>query len=531
MAKYVAIELGTHAAKAVVVETSGRGSKITGTFQVPVGDSGADAVPSLGERLVALDGLLAEHRDWASPTVTVDLVWPGPSAVVRVVHLPLTDRAQVEQALPFAIEAEVPFDLDEMALGWRALSSAGSTRALVGIVRQEEVSAAVDALRERGLDPHLVALDEEVVGAFAPDSGPVAVLDVGHQGSRVSVFVDGKLVHAHPIDVGGRRFTRAIAEAGQLSFPDAERLKHGEVPPDEDPTEGGDAALPVLPPAARAAVDGVFGLLLAEVRSTLIDAEDTLGVEIDRILLTGGGSRLEPLADYLSRDLGIPVERPALPSGALPPELDVAAGLATLRAAGRPLVDLRVGKLAFKGGVNVLGAVASYGSAGVAFFLLAAGIVFAVQYTRLSREQAEVDARIEEIVRTAAPDVSDAILDDSQTVSGYMEGLALAEEDRAEKLAGNTAVPPTIDVLYRLTQAFPPHPDVVVNVSDLTISPSAVTFVAETDGFEQSARVEQVLQANADFASATKSNERRTRDKVEFTMTIPRGEAVDEGGG
>jgi hypothetical protein len=107
---------------------------------------------------------------------------------------------------------------------------------------------------------------------------------------------------------------------------------------------------------------------------------------------------------------------------------------------------------------------------------------------------------------------------------------------RAEVLgSGSGSVPPTVDALYQLTKAFPPHPEVTVELSDLTITPQeggkggSITFNAETDGYASSASVEEKLKANPRFKAATKGQEQKLANgRIRFPMTIPLGEQATE---
>jgi hypothetical protein len=79
-----------------------------------------------------------------------------------------------------------------------------------------------------------------------------------------------------------------------------------------------------------------------------------------------------------------------------------------------------------------------------------------------------------------------------------------------------------------LTVAVPDPETVTVNVSDLTMGNLSMTFNAETDTYESAAAIETSIQAVEAFADAVKSNERRSRDNVTFTMTIPLNGSADE---
>jgi hypothetical protein len=93
--------------------------------------------------------------------------------------------------------------------------------------------------------------------------------------------------------------------------------------------------------------------------------------------------------------------------------------------------------------------------------------------------------------------------------------------------AGTNGVPPTVDTLYRLTKAFPPHPETTVELSDLTITPQSISFNAETDGYKSSAAVEDALKKQPEFKTATKGQEQKLANgRVRFPITIPLGDAA-----
>jgi len=508
MPRLIAIDLGTYAVKASVYLHAGRRSGIEGRFAAAVPQDGTD-VPSLGDRLLALDALLEEHPEWANPANEIGLVWPSAAASMRQLTLPFSDRSQVEKTLPFAVEAEVPFDLEDMVLGWRPVSQNEATRVVVSLVRRALLGEWLEALAERGLDPSTAYLDGELLGHWARSDDVQAVIDVGHAHTVVSVTSGEKVLGVRSIDVAGRSFTLAIQQALGCSWVDAESVKHG-----------GD-----LPPPARQAADSQMGLLLAEVRSTLIAIEDRFGLEVGRALLTGSGALLEPLPSYLAQDLGISLHRVTDEGGQIvPPSFATSTALNMVQLHGPPrdaMIQLRVGDLAYKGGVNVLRAVLVYGSAALAFFLIATVVMFAVQYRSLAAEQSELTTRIRSTVARTFPDVPASSLGSTTQAMAVMSERTRDAVARSEVLADTTGVPPTIDMVYQLTKAFPPPSEVTVEVSELTVTPATISFSAETDGYASAARVEESLQSQPLFKDAAKGNDRKVRDKVSFTVTIP----------
>ena len=553
MPRLISVDLGSHAAK-VSTWRGGRGTyEHEERYSQVVPQDGS--LPALEARLAALDALLEEHPSLkASGSDLVALALPGGFATTHRLKLPFTDKAQVEKTLPFAIEGEVPFDMDDMVLAWRVAEVDTQTLVLATLTRQEVLSDWIGALASRGLDPAVVYVDGDAHGHWVSAAGPVpvaageegqadqvagplvAIIDVGHAHTVVSVVRDGQVELARSVNVGGLAFTRAVQQALQCEWTEAEARKHGTwVDPDDERTDPGrprGSGYARLPAVARHAMDGALGLLLAEVRSTLIKAEDQLGAEVVEVRLTGGGAAVDELWDYIAEDLGVTVRRLQDPDGEKVPgtfALCHALAMQAARKSGR-VTDLRVGELAFRGRGDLMRASITYGAAGLAFFAVAAIVMFAVQYRSLSAELDATQEAIRDLVVATLPDVPPGMVTDGVIAVQLMRDSTEEAVMRAEVLGDRAGgVPPTVDLLYQLHEAFPPPDEVTVTVSDLTITPSTVTFNAQTDGYAASAKVEESLQANERFRTASKGQEQRLANgTVKFPITIALDAEVED---
>lgn len=540
MPRLIALDLGSHAVKATLYNIASRSQlDLQGRHSQSVPQDGSS--PTLEQRLAALDALLDNLPALKpQPADMVVLGWPSNEAAFHRVPMPFTDKAQIERTLPGVIENEVPFELEEMVLAWRIAEQQDQTQVLCALARKARVGEWLAALKQRGIDPAALHVDADVFGPWGggvaeleegptellnrenPDraAGPlIAVVDVGHLHTTVSVIRNAIVQYARSINVAGWAFTRAIAEGTGGSWQEAEQLKHG---------DNGE-----LPAEAKDKLEASVALLLAEIRAVLIKAEDSLGAELLEVRVTGGGSQLPGLLELLESDLGVPV-RPALDprSTETPPEfaVDQALAFTTIGGATTP-IDLRVGEFRYKGRTDWVRASLVYGLSGAAFFSLASLLMFGFQYWSLAKEQAATEAAVLEIVQTSFPEVPASMLESMGKAEAAMAQLTQDAVQRAQVLGNGTGgVPPTVDALYHLTQAFPPHPDVTVEVSELTISPQSITLNAETDGFQSSAKVEEKLKANPRFHTATKGQEQKLANgRVRFPITIPLGADAESG--
>lgn len=532
MPRLIGIDLGSHAVKVTVMRSSSRRHELEARHHLPVPQDD-EHLPPIAARLAVLADVVSHHPEWQHPSNDVAIAWPNCTA--RRITLPFTDKANIDKTLSFAVEAEVPFDLEEMILASRVLSVEDQTKLLVFLAPQAGLSGAFTALKGMKTDPRYAFPTGEVIAAYAGPERVIAVVDVGHAHTVVSVVREGVAHMTRTIDHGGRTVTLALQQALGIDYAAAERLKcGGREDLTETPTrEEALAAWESLSDPARQAANDAMGLLLAEVRSTLVAAEDRFDLDIDEVRLVGGGARLAPLAEYLAADLGVQVVRPSgLDRGSRADVYDISDALVARlqgRTSGKE-VDLRVGPLAFRGGVDVLKATVVYGGFGLVFFALAALVVFGIRYRTLSVELKTTEDRVVDLVTQTLPHVDPSVVRDTTIAKTLMKEEVGAAVARAELLGGESSVPPTIDTLAALTKAFPEPEKVKVDVTELTITPLAIQFTGETDSYASADAVTASIQQVPRFSRAEKGNEKTIRDRVSFPVSIPVGDVEEEAG-
>jgi Tfp pilus assembly protein PilN len=536
MARLIAVELGAYAVKLSSFLT-GPKQEFEGAWVQRVPQDGT-GIPSLADRLASLDLLLRAHPELTADARTCELAWSSSRASVLRLHLPFEDAAQIEKTLPFAIESEVPFDLEDRLVSWRPSGAAGEVFAALAL--EDELSEVIDGMESRTIEPRAVRCDAEMLSQLAREPGLVtAIVDIGHDHTSLCVVRDGQPVWFRSIDAAGRSMTRAIQSALGCSWGEAEALKHGGEEKADDEETLTDSVAPLdadatdpafgatLPAKAREALNGAISQVLAEIRAALGVAEDELDLGIDEVVLCGGGSRLPEIRVWMEQDLGVPVREP-LDADGLPVRAEHAVVVATVwrmaRDADGRALDLRVGELAFVGSADVTRAVLTYGGAALGFFLAAVVLMFAFQLRTLSNEQATVDGRLRDLLTATDPELAElALTMESTTMVSTMAGLVADAQEQADFLGDGNDLPATVDLLYRLTQAFPPHPTVTVNVNKLTINPGSIRIEGLTDGFTQVEAIVNSLRARGQFENVTHTTGKvDVRDRLDFVVNIDR---------
>jgi type IV pilus assembly protein PilM len=128
----------------------------------------------------------------------------------------------------------------------------------------------------------------------------VTLLNIGASTMNINIVKGNRSLFTRDITVGGSQFTDVLQRSLGISFQQAEAVKRGVA----------DAAN-VEEKAIEPLMNNVMEMVTMEIQKTFdfyrATADDG-GVTVQKILLSGGGSKLEGLAQQLSHSLELPVE-------------------------------------------------------------------------------------------------------------------------------------------------------------------------------------------------------------------------------
>jgi general secretion pathway protein L len=299
LGKVVGLDLGSHTVKAVELRQTLRGVEIGRLKSVPA-PAGAAVDPD------ALRNFFRAHQ---LPTERVVCAVPGDRVTRRLLRFPFSDRRRIAQAVPFEVEGEIPFPLEEVFVDWELVSGDRSRAEVVAtVVPRSEVAGRLQGLEAAGVPARVVEAEGLVLANLAellPLPGKRLLIDLGHAKTTLCLLVDGKPRAARTLPVGGRALSRAIASDRGLSEADAERLKCEE----GVFVHGFDSRMP----GALAVLDR----LVRELLRMLGGLEAVLGgpakSTLDEITLLGGGSRLHRIDEYLVARSGLATARLSVP--------------------------------------------------------------------------------------------------------------------------------------------------------------------------------------------------------------------------
>lgn len=223
---------------------------------------------------------------------------------VRELTLPAMTEGELREAIKWETENYVPYAPGSYYYDYSILPSINDTESRVLLVAapSDIVDKVVNIVKDVGLVPLAIDIEPFALQRTINGGGNSVILDIGAELSQIILFQNGVPCVTRSIPIGGRRFTEIIIQSLNLDFSEAENLKKHQKGLLRRPDLNDDLT-DIHQNLVMLSAD-----LARELRRTLdyyqIQHKNAV---IDDVILTGGGSKLDNLALYLSTQLDMPV--------------------------------------------------------------------------------------------------------------------------------------------------------------------------------------------------------------------------------
>ena len=304
----VGLDIGSSAVKAVELKSTGKGFRVSALGSEPIpADSIVDGAIIDGTAVAeAIRRLFASHP-FKSKEVAASL--SGNAVIVKKISLPLMTDAELAESIFWEAEQYIPFDIQDVNLDYQILNPGtaaganGTMEVLLVAAKKEKIADYTGVITQAGRVSVIVDVDAfalqnayEVNYGLQPDA-VVVLLNAGASAVNINILSGDQSLFTRDVSIGGNAYTEAVQKELNLAFESAEQLKKG------NPVDGVafEDALPVL----HAMTENV----LLEIQKTFDFFKATASSDrIDRVLLSGGASRVDGFAQALQERFGAPVE-------------------------------------------------------------------------------------------------------------------------------------------------------------------------------------------------------------------------------
>ncbi|MGA9997571.1 MAG: type IV pilus assembly protein PilM [Pyrinomonadaceae bacterium] len=258
--------------------------------------------------LNAVSNVIANiFRDQKIKTERIAAGVSGHSVIVKNVVVPKMSEEELAESFTWHAEEHLPFDIADVSLDYQVTgSTADALSVLMAACKRERVASLKQAIQLAGKQPAVIDVDAFALQNcyevnYQPQPGQiVALLNIGASTININILNGANSVFTRDVSVGGNQYTQLLQKELGLTFEQAEGVKRGMPLPDD-----------VEKRSVQPILETVSDILALEIQKTL-DFYRTTAEEgnngVQKILLSGGGSKLPGFADYLSKRFEMPVE-------------------------------------------------------------------------------------------------------------------------------------------------------------------------------------------------------------------------------
>ena len=300
----VGVDIGSHAVKVCQLKRTDKAYTVVNLGSATIPDGAVDD-GTLNEPEIVGEIISELFKNLKIKKKKIGFSISGYSVIVKKVNLAVMSDKELEEHIQSEAEQYIPFDLDDVYLDFQDLkTNVGDddrTDVMLVAAKQEVVDDYLEMLEGLGLKPVIVDVDgfalENTFEYNYPKEGNVALVDIGASKMNINIISAGVSVVARDIVVGSRQLTEQIESAFDIEFEEAEALKLGHIPAEEKQEE----------------IEEIF---LSTCTQWVLEIKKAIDLyhanhpdaPLSRLVLSGGGSKVSGLVEYLASETGTQVE-------------------------------------------------------------------------------------------------------------------------------------------------------------------------------------------------------------------------------
>ena len=257
----------------------------------------------------------------------------GHDVIIKKIEMDRMKESDAREVIKWEAEQHVPFDIKSVELDFQILDPNGDSmqmEVLLVAAKRELIDNKVGLLQDAGVEPVVIDVDAFALhNAFEhnyPDAqeGIVALVNVGHETTSVSILENGVPILTRDIPFGSRKIREDLQRERGLTAEQA-----------EDVVQARETAAD-LDSFVQASADEV-AVGIERASAFLMTRED--GDSVGRIFLSGGGARIPGMSQTLAQRMNVETEV-VNPFERVPVSPDAAEGFTLDEAAPMLLLPL-----------------------------------------------------------------------------------------------------------------------------------------------------------------------------------------------
>lgn len=302
----VGVDIGSSSVKAVELHgKNGDFQLVSLGYEALEPDSVVDGqIMELNSVSNAISNIFNEHK---IKTNRIAAGVNGHSVIVKNIILPQMSSAELQESFAWHAEEHIPFDIADVTLDYHVTGTTDDAiHVLMAACKRDKVANLRQAIQLAGKQPAIIDVDAFALqNCYELNYDPqpnevVALLNIGASTTNINILNGNRSVFTRDASFGGNQYTSLLQKELGVTFEHAEQVKRGMPLP--EPVEDRDI-VPIL--------ETVSDILALEIQKTMDFYRATVedgGVAVEKILVSGGGSKLAGLIDFLAKQFEMPVE-------------------------------------------------------------------------------------------------------------------------------------------------------------------------------------------------------------------------------
>jgi len=318
----IGVDIGSSSIKVVQLKTEG-GIAVLETYgavsfgsYIPNSYIGQAVNPSHDQTIQAINDLIKEAN---ITTLSAAVSIPSASSLVFLIELPATvPQKEFANVIPLEARRYIPVPMTEVSIDWwvvphdevfegnedsgeiENIKKIRPVRVLVAAIHNEALGRFQEVVKDAKLSSDFFEIEmfSNVRSCIGKDLSNVVLVDFGAAKTKVTVVYRGVLQDFHIVNRGSQDLTRILSTGLNIPVTKAEEVKkkYGMFPNEEYKE-------------SENIIAGSLEYTMAEINNIILSYEKKYNQSIDKIIITGGGSALTGLIEYVSKKLPAPVSK------------------------------------------------------------------------------------------------------------------------------------------------------------------------------------------------------------------------------
>lgn len=301
----IGLDIGSHSIKICQVAKSGNDFKLLslGSAKLPEG-AVEDGILQEPEEVAKIITYLLKNLKVKEKKVAISI--SGYSVIVKKINLSVMEEKALDEYIQTEVGQYIPFDIEDVYLDYQDLHTNTEeydrTDIMLVAAKKEVVDGYLSMLQSVGLKVVIVdiggfALENIYDANYSLDEN-VALVDIGATKMSINIVSQGISVLARDVVVGSRQLTDQIQNRFGITIDEAEGLKMGYEPVEEKQKD----------------LDEIYANTCTQWALELKKAIDLYytnnpDMTLNKIILSGGGSRIQGLDQFFAEEIGLQVEQ------------------------------------------------------------------------------------------------------------------------------------------------------------------------------------------------------------------------------